>query len=144
MFLKKLFLASASVLMLALAYHLGATSAGAQLSGTISAAAAVERGPYGGPIIYAVVGRTLYAGGDPGGGPAIGTPWSGGPIPGSSPVIAVGSSRSGPAPTVVLANGDTYAAIQGPGGPWSMIGNAVGSATGAATQSWGSVKVGAR
>src|SRR5712692_10476682 len=101
--LKKLFYASASVLMLAIAYHLGAQSAQAQ-SGTI-AAAEVDAGNYGNYSI--VIGRTLYAFGPAAYGPGpIGTREVF-TIPGTSPVIACLYQAIGHCWTL-LENGDCW------------------------------------
>jgi len=130
--LKKLFYASASILMLALAYHFGAASAGAQSPGTIQGASA---GPATG-YATGVVGRTFYYkrhnSNEPGGTVPD-------PVPGDSPVIATQGSGPGSIQVAVLENGDVYSRNLNESA-WVYFGNLVGSPTHAAQQTWGQLK----
>jgi len=134
MFLKRLFYASATVLLLTIAYHLGASTATAQaptpsgLAGTISAAGLFFNN---GQSATAVIGRTFYLNGSP-------LP-NGATIPGTDPVIATGFGANWRL-MVMLANGDTYIADGDASGPWTYAGNAVGGATAAHMQSFGALK----
>jgi hypothetical protein len=121
--LKMLFYTSASILMLTLAYHLGARSARAQGSG-------LAVGVFGQVEVSAgaVVGRTIYRSG---GGPA-GAPSPPDPVPGTSPIIAI----CGDYPAAMLANGDLYTWNNG----WTLRGNMVGAATPAAHPTFGQLK----
>lgn len=123
---RSFFFVCLGVLCLAITYHLGARSAGAQ-SGTIDA----------GNVWYcsadcaaAVIGRTYYR---------DGAPIPNGPIPGTAPVVAVGVGSNG-CPAVMLANGDIYRTHPTSTGPWTFDGNAVGNATPAQSISVGRLK----
>jgi len=93
--LKKLFYVSASILMLAVAYHLGAGSAKAQAGLIEVGNIEYSAGTY---LIHFVVGRTLY---DTGWNPIPV------PVPGSARIVAVGWGPDGN--TALLENGDLYA-----------------------------------
>jgi hypothetical protein len=91
MFLKRLFYASASILMLAAAYHLGASTAGAQGGGTVSGIATVmpPAPGYAGQLLVLTANGDVYARNLAQGtapmpaGPAafLGNFWSGGTSP---------------------------------------------------------------
>jgi hypothetical protein len=127
--LKRLFYASASILMLAAAYHLGASSATAQarsasaLSGTITAPGLFKSV---GDHYTAVIGRTFYESGSP-------LPV---PIPETVDAIATGFGGTN-ADEVMLANGNVYSWN---GSGWTYHGNVVGGVTAASAQSWGAMK----
>jgi hypothetical protein len=130
--LKKLFYASASVLMLAAAYHLGAVSAQAQGGATVDCGGISFRsnGTTHGFVAGAVTGRTyrFFNGID-----AI-TTFSQ-PIPGTSPAIAVNPDNA----AVMLANGDVYD-FSGGTQSWEFVVNMAGGATPAAKSTWGQLK----
>jgi len=114
MFAKRLFYASASLFLLAAAYHLGASAAGAQAGSSVVATDVNGS-------VHAVVGRVLI---ERGGGTTTVAPTS---IPGSSPVMAAGAIVGSSTFGAVLANGDYYEA-SGPGGlnnigAWQLVGN---------------------
>lgn len=108
------------------AYHFGAQSAVAQ-SGTIDAASVFY---CQGDCTAAVMGRTFYLNG-------VAMP--DGTVPGTDPVIAIGSGSGGRL-GVILANGDTYRSYASDSGPWTYVGNAVGGAVSAQTMSMGQLK----
>jgi hypothetical protein len=122
-------LVCAGLLCLALAYHLGARSAGAH-SGTFTAA---DCDAYSWEF-SAVMGRTvciLYEGG--------GRKTTVAGIPGTAPVVAC--SYQGGRACVVLDNGDCYdCAIGGAVYPWTFRGNLLGGAVSAQGTTWGQVK----
>ncbi len=127
---KKLFYASASILMLALAYHLGGAAARANVSATI------EVPSFNGSWVSGVMGRTVYTA-CCGGGPQC--PFVVqilGGIPGTDPVIA--SSSGGNVDFVLLANGDIYRGDLSTAA-WTLAGNLNG-ATPAARQTFGQLK----
>jgi hypothetical protein len=127
------FYVCAGLFLLALTYHLGARSAGAQ-------APAIEGANYDGTNATGVVGRTFHwgNGGGPGCGPfqqfQIATP-----IPGTSPVVATVAQIGclGTSNRVLLENGDCYGSD---GGAWLYLGNMLGAATPAARESFGALK----
>src|SRR6266849_9842034 len=87
---RKFFYVCAGMLMLALAYHLGVTTAEAQLG-------VIEGASVGSGIPSAAIGRTLYTGY---GGTPVPVP-----IPGTSRVLATSSTNQG---HVLLESGDVY------------------------------------
>jgi hypothetical protein len=103
----------AGIFLLALAYHLGARSAGAQVGGGLLTAG--ECVDYDKTV--ACVDRTLYL------------TWASDPVttypsvPGTAPVIAVGYQNH--QVLAMLSNGDTYRCTYNTGGPWEFICNAV-------------------
>ncbi len=125
--LKKLFYASASILMLAIAYHLGAVSAKAQTNGLVQVGdidAQFARG------IAAVSGRTVYTA-----NVAPFRPYgASAPVPGIDPVVAVDGADG----IVMLANGDVYATDTY--GVWQLQGNMIPGPTPAARPTWGQLK----
>lgn len=122
---KAFFYVSAGLFLLALSYHLGARSAGAQ-SPTIEASTADAGG-------YTVAsGRTLYRIGGNGATEVVGN------IPGTAPIVAVGwqGQTPGGGAIVGLSNGEYH--VKGTSG-WQYIGNVFGP-TPAQRESFGSVK----
>ena len=124
---KKFFYVCCGLLMLTIAYHLGASSATAQ-SGEVQLGSI----DYGSGNHYSVVvGRTLYrlsSGSTAEPSPSV-------PIPGSSPVIAVNGIGLG----AMLANGDVYE-YDGSSQAWLLKGNMLGQSTFAPSATWGQVK----
>jgi hypothetical protein len=111
MFLKRLFYASASILMLAAAYHLGALSAGAQSGGAMEGAS-VQATPSG-LIASFTMNRVLYLSQLTNAGywwPVPAAPVGGAAIPGTAAVVATAPYA------VLLANGDVYTPAYGYGG----------------------------
>jgi hypothetical protein len=133
---RKFFLVAAGMLMLALSYHLGASTAGAQAQGSTVIAAYGWRDSE--PAHYAaVVGRTAYVltSGD------TVYPFSA-TIPGTAPVVAVGGSMANTLNNVcvVLANGDAYSAAYNDTN-WQYDGNVIGAGpTSIGRASWSQVK----
>ena len=120
------FFVCAGLFLLALSYHLGARSAGAQVSITAAGAALG---------FNAAVGRTVYTLSF-GGSPVVRPP-----VPGTDAIVAVDGNGSGN--TVLLANGDGYAFNPNstPGG-WILQGNIFsGGPTSAQRETFGSLKV---
>ena len=117
------FLVCAGILCLALAYHLGARSAGAQATGTAEAVSF----SYG--SAWAALDRYLYR---------IGTDNQvyrySEPVPGTSPIIAVGGDG------VVLADGSVYTWFGNPDDWWRYRGTFPFGATSTAPSTWGRVK----
>ena len=129
MFAKKLFYVSASLFLLAAAYHLGATRAGAQSGAGIEGAS--SQAVPGATVPYrasGVVGRTFYL--LNGNGSQVTYPV---PIPGTSHVVATDPGYI----MVLLDNGDW---LQFTGSGWDRVGNLLGAPTPAATQSFGALK----
>lgn len=123
----------AGAFLLAHAYHLGATSASAQMGGQISWAWVDETGQ----TVMTVVGRSLYATGPSGN---FVHPYQ---IPGSADAVGCGP-RFGAAGgiKVVLSNGDIYESAGDFRGfePWTYTGNVLGGSTEATRESWGALK----
>ncbi len=129
--LRKLFYALTSILVLALVYHFGASTALSQ-SGAIIQGACVDWAGTGGTVISGVVGRTFYKYTMSGGkmqGDALGLL-----VPGTSPIIAT----SGAQPIVLLENGDIYSIRDGT--QWVYEGNLIGALTPATQPTWGQLK----
>lgn len=121
--LRRLFYASASILMLALAYHLGVQSARAQGSSVAAAEIDFDKS------YSLVIGRTLY-------GFRTDTGKESFVVPGTSPVVACSYFGQGSS-EVLLENGDAWATV---GGAWQYVGN-VFATTPAAQPTWGQIKV---
>ncbi len=118
----------AGVCFLALAYHLGAQSAGAQ--STIMTAANLEVTPYSAHFTGAV-GRIVHHTPAPPATYTIATP-----VPGTEPIVHTGSD--GIFLTAILANGDIY---QWDGSTWVLRGNLIGGGpTSAQFNTFGSLK----
>jgi hypothetical protein len=127
---RRFFYVCAGLLMLAIAYHLGATSATAQASAVIGGIGCSPGSLT--PNISLVVNRVVYRGTGNQYAFQMLPPLP--PIPGTSPVVALDASCCGFA---LLENGDVWAG----GGPtWSYVGNVLSGATTAAQKSWGQVK----
>ena len=130
--LKKLFYASASILMLALAYHFGATSATAQVGAIEAPNIESVQGNY---FVTFVVGRTFYQ-------TSLTSPSAAAfpaPVPGAARIIATGLSSWGF--TALLENCDAWA--WNAAGYWQSAGNVFGP-TPAAQPTWGKLKAGYR
>jgi hypothetical protein len=137
--LKRLFYASASILMLAIAYHLGATTAAAQAPGNPVAAYGI--GPDNDPFANVAV----TANGDVYGATSVNGTWVHGPnvfggAPPTSPVVGYGlglpfNYRF----VVVTAAGDVYGAST-PGSQWTHVANVFGGSTPAQRETWGALK----
>jgi len=134
---RKFFYVCAGMLMLALAYHLGATQANAQL-GSITAVG-IEQGR-----VAMAVGRTVYGfeappNSPPGSGQLVGVL---GGVPRVSPIVGCAYTQG--TMWAVLENGDVYwACVLGctPQG-WIYSGNALGGSppVPTASESWGQLK----
>ena len=136
MFLKRMFYASASILMLAGAYHLGAQNAGAQAGGAMEVAS-ISTPPFSNATASFVVNRVLYTSQYTNGGywwPIPAQASTVGPIPGTAPIAAA----YGPAGFVLLTNGDVYRA--GGSGTWEYGGNLLGGAVPATQSTFGALK----
>ena len=131
---KRFFFVCAGLFLLALTYHLGAKSAGAQGAGTI---VCVNWGQNSNPPQLAFVSdRTFYLA-------SASSPCSpiplGGPIPGSSPVVNAGFGGSADYNAlVVLDNGDVYSNDTS-FSSWTLRGNLL-CATSAQRATWGQIK----
>lgn len=138
MLLKKLFLASASVLMLALAFHLGASTAGAQ-SGLLRVLGVGPSGPFvqvGGSVYVLDLRGTFGAPGSWRNASDIVPLWLVQPSDIALLTGSTGGSRE--AGCCITSSGAAY---QTDGYSWVQIASVPGGATPARTQSWGSVKV---
>ena len=136
--LKRLFYGSASILMLALAYHVGAQSAQAQAQGI--APSWIGDAGNGHLWAFAVVGRTPYSSNnlaDHGVFP---------PIPGTGSIIAISATNTDDKMVLaMLDNGDMYAFNNFGGGSngtpaWYRVGNVFAGSTPAHQQTWGQLK----
>jgi hypothetical protein len=103
------FFVCAGLLCLALAYHLGARSAGAQSGGGVECAAV------DGSALYAVINRYVYHR-DPGAGDWQIRLYASEPIPGASRVMACGAYH------VILEDGSLYVwdGVGGGSGSWRL------------------------
>lgn len=129
MFLKRVFYASASILMLAGAYHLGASTAGAQ-SGAV---AGFHISSNGNPFVSCPSGDVWID--------VIGGGWryAGNALTGRPGRTIVGLAGAGSLFYAILDNGDIVQSDSYTG--WNSAGNApCGTATSTATQSFGSLK----
>ena len=126
---RKFFYVCAGMLMLALSYHLGASTSSAQGGAVIEGGSiqTVQDNTF--PRATACVNRIWRWMGESGGAP-IEYPF---PVPGTSRIVA-----TDPNGLVLLENGDWY---KGSSGGWTLIGNlAGGGPTQALRESWGQVK----
>jgi hypothetical protein len=122
---RKFFYIAAGVFLFALAFHLGQTSARAQVGGLIDCA-----GTTNGEAATAVIGRYVYF-------MSRSEPvrlFASQPIPGTSRVVAC------EAPIVVLENGEVWFWYSVGGGEWSLVGTFPGGPTPTQQQSWGQLK----
>jgi hypothetical protein len=117
------FFICAGLFLLALAYHLGARSAGAQSQ-------VIQWADCSGKYM-ASVDRVVWE------WDAAGLHRIAPPIPGTSSVIAMSSSDSGAA--IILASGDCYWWSTG-AASWQLVANLLGGAVSAAQPTWGQVK----
>jgi hypothetical protein len=145
--LKRFFYASASILMLAVAYHLEATSAKAQSGGeTVVGVSTGTPADVGGTLVLTASGN-LYAGPD---GAGVPNPNSWVPV-GNIPAMAshpeaslfTALSVNGGLPKAVTASGDVFI-MYGDVPGWQYWGNVFGGPTPAAHATWGQVKAGYR
>jgi len=121
---RKFFYVCAGMLMLALSYHLGASSATAQIGGPIECAGITSG------LATGVIGRYVYI-------MSRSEPvrlLASLPVPGTSRVIACETDM------VVLENGEVWFWSPFSGGEWTLVGNFPGGATPALHESWGQVK----
>ena len=115
------FFVCAGLLLLALSYHLGARSAGAQSSGSMEAASFAS-GYNSGSSVAFVVNRVLYTSYQLSGSLQWRTPaLSAGTIPGTAPVAATSASAG----LVLLTDGDLW--LSAGQGSWMFIGNLLGA-----------------
>lgn len=122
---KAFFFVCAGVFLLALAYHLGATSATAQATSV-----AEVLGVDSGSGAAAVVGRIMYIKGGGTLNPMLTSP----PVPGVERIVACAPYR------VLLENGDVYSWTGNPQ-PWDYDGRLdLPGGVPTTQQSWGSVK----
>src|SRR5437867_1805294 len=119
MFAKRFFFVCAGVFLLALSYHLGASSAAAQ-SQVISA---VGFDAYARPFI--AVGHSVYELWD------TNEILTFAPVPGTSPIVGLTDGKA------ILENGDVYQ--KDASGAWSLRANFFGT-TPALHESWGDLK----
>jgi hypothetical protein len=128
--MKRIFCGSAAVLMLAIAYHFGASTATAQSGGPVTVGG-INTYYEGG--IAGVVGRLVYTG-------TYRQPLAlfgpSAPVPGTYPIIAVDGSSF----TVMLSNGGVYTANGTGGATWTLLGNLLLHPTPALQESWGQLK----
>ena len=124
---KRFFYVCAGLLCLALAYHLGARSAGAQLGATIEGAG-IDRG-----TASVAVNRVVYRAGTSGG---IGQMACGTPVPGTSPILATSAYQE---VWAITADGKGY--VDSGACSWRLAADfgALGTVP-VEGQSWGSVK----
>jgi hypothetical protein len=132
---RKFFYVCAGMFLLALSYHLGASTATAQAPNNSVIAAYGWRDSE--PAHYAaVVGRAVYV-------LDAGTLYTfRATIPGTEPVVAVGGDQANTVNNVcvVLANGDAYSAGNDDAS-WQYDGNVIGAGpTSAVRASWGQLK----
>lgn len=128
--LRRFFYACIGLLLLAVAYHLGAATVNAQAANQVTVG---NINPEFAGGIAAVVGRVMIRGSA---SPGLGaTPLPA--IPGTSPVVAVCGTGAGPDAFAMLSDGDVYM-FDGSG--WSLLGNMLGSATQARATSMGALK----
>jgi hypothetical protein len=135
---RKFFYVCAGLLCLVLTYQVGARNASAQAGGLIESPASFNYHPLTGYTVSFVTNRQLYT--------SVWLPnsqWqvpaqtAGGPIPGSSPVVALMAAGGPSGATVLLANGDLYRM----GNSWEYQGNLLGGApTPAVRESFGQLK----
>jgi hypothetical protein len=107
------FFVCAGIFLLALAYHLGARSAGAQVGSGLIEGASITQPPYGYLAVTFCVNRVLYMSEQTPAGywyPVPAKPVPGVPVPGTAAIIATAQNA------VLLANGDVYSASYGYGG----------------------------
>jgi hypothetical protein len=126
---KRFFYVCGGLLMLTIAWHLGATSVQGQAVSQPGPANIERNGP-----IECVVGRSLWVSSD-------GEQPCSAPIPGSSPIIAVGGAVAAGGFRALLENGDFYFTQSGLDcGPWIYGGNIFGASTSAQSSTWGQLK----
>ena len=127
---KRFFYVCGGILMLTFAYHLGASSARAQASGTVDAAIMFTY-----PVVNssaAVVGRTFY----------YQSYVTGPPLPGTGKAVAIGQDNPpvGTSFTVMLENGEMYH-LASDHSAWTDYGNAIGPPLPVQATSFGALKV---
>jgi hypothetical protein len=122
---RKFFYVCAGMLMLALSYYFGASTAGAQSGGAIECA-----GIANGEAATAVIGRYVYF-------MSRSEPvrlYATSPVPGTSPVIACDRGM------VVLENGEVWFWYSAGGAEWGLVGSFSGGPVPALRETWGQVK----
>jgi len=125
---KGFFFVCAGVFLLALSYHLAASSASAQIGALVQGASIQSIAPYTFPRATACVNRVWRWMGESGGLHTGSVP-----VPGAAPIVA-----TDPYGTVILENGDW---LKFDGSSWVLIGNLVGGGPIPAKQeSWGQLK----
>jgi|SRR6185503_7606158 len=129
---KKFFYVCAGVLLLALSWHLGAQSAGAQTAGPITNAVFSTTLPQG--ILYVSDRVPWFA---TAAFPCSGSPQAG-PVPGSSPIVHLDFGRSYYL-LAVLENGDVFYTASA-GGSWTLGGNLLCGPVPTDIESWGALK----
>jgi hypothetical protein len=134
---RKFFYASAAILMLAIAYHLGASTATAQAAGTLADVHDTGLGSYAvtpsGAVYFSFYGSLS----------APAPHWSPrGNISSPSPIMHIGDAQLDGSQVVVHAfaeNGNFYVSTDD-GRTWSLHGNVFGGPVPALQQSWGQLK----
>jgi hypothetical protein len=128
---KAFFFVCLGLLCIVAAYHLGASSAGAQVGAAIQG---LEVGPGG--VITFVRSGVFYSSPNGRAGPYP-TP---APVPGGSPVMATAAGGDGVQGMVVLEDGSVYGYDGIYSGTWQLLSNILGNATAAAQPTWGQLK----
>ena len=131
MFLKKMFYASVSILLLALIYHVGSGRASAQSCGT--GFVAVENEGGGGQFMGLAANGDVYT------TMTDGATWTfRGHINGQS-FVSLSNEGGGGQFMALESNGTTWVTVSD-GAAWTQKGNIGGAATSARTQSFGALK----
>ena len=130
--LKKWFYASASVLMLALAYHLGATNARGQVGASVAAAVLYIHGSFAvsstGDVYFATYSET-----------GAGAHWSRiGKVGASAPIVAIEDVVENYCHAVAL-DGSFYVSTDA-GRTWQLMGNVFGGPTVVGPETMGALK----
>ena len=135
MFLKRLFYVSASLFLLAAAYHLGASTAGAQIQNTIWSANRADA------MVGVVSGRTIRWM-STGINSGFGTTGSLPPVPGSAEIVqfCVGNQACGNAEgTAILADGSVWT-LPICTSAWIPVGNLLSGSTPTTATTFGALK----
>ena len=124
---RRFFFVCVGVLMLAVALHLGHTSAAAQIGPTVEGANIQSIPGVAYPRATGCIGRTFYWIGENGASHAVPVP-----VPGTRHILS-----TDPYETVLLENGDW---LKFDGSAWVLVGNLVGGPIAATRTTWGELK----